>query len=64
LLSNLPQQRSGDVHVAGAHACRSPGLPTHDRVDHDVRDTEDQEDGRGGVASVMEAAVSYARVSQ
>src|SRR5689334_4200296 len=36
----------------GAHPCRSPRLPTHDRVDHDVRDSEDQEDGRGGVASV------------
>jgi hypothetical protein len=42
-----------DVHVPGAHPGRSPGLPPHDRVDHDVRDAEDQEHGRGGVASVM-----------
>ncbi|GAB2733160.1 hypothetical protein GCM10027072_29770 [Streptomyces bullii] len=42
-------------------AGRSPGLPAHDRVDPDVRDAGEQEDGRGGVASVMETGVPYAR---
>lgn len=37
-------------------------LPTRDRVDHDVRNAEDQEHGGGGVASVMKTAVSYPRV--
>jgi hypothetical protein len=56
LLRDLPKHRPGDVHVPGARTGRSPGLPSHDRVDHDVRDAEDQENGRGGVASVMETA--------
>ena len=64
LLSSPFQHRTGDMHVPGPHPGRSPRLPPHDRVDHDVWDAEDQEDGRGGVASVMETAVSYAGVPE
>lgn len=53
LLSGPFQHCPGDMHVPGPHTGRSPGLPAHDRVDHDVRDPEDQENGRSGVTSVM-----------
>ena len=48
-----PQHGPGDVHAASAHGGRSPRLPSHDRVDHDVRDAKDQEHSRRRVASVM-----------
>ncbi|TWG04522.1 hypothetical protein FHX80_112975 [Streptomyces brevispora] len=64
LLSDLAEYGSRHMHVPGAHPRRSPRLPTHDRVDHHVRDAEDQEHGRRGVPSVMQAPISYVRVSE
>jgi hypothetical protein len=57
LLRDLAEHGARHVHVPGPHPGRSSRLPTRDRVDHDVRDAEDQQDGRGGVASVVETAV-------
>ncbi|GAA2292947.1 hypothetical protein GCM10010415_76050 [Streptomyces atrovirens] len=39
-----------------------PGLPSRDRVDHDIWDAEDQEDGRGGVTRVTKVTVPDAGV--
>jgi hypothetical protein len=64
LLGDLAEHGPRHMHVASAHPGRSPGLPTHDRVDHDIRDPEDQKDRRRGVASVMKAAVPRARVPE
>ena len=57
-VSMVARSRAGTGRASGPLA----RLPAHDRVDHDVRDAEDQQDGRGGVAGVMQAAVPDARV--
>lgn len=62
LLHDLPEHRPRDVYVPSAHPGRSPGLPSHDRVDHDIQDAEDQEYGRLCVTSVMRPPLPNARI--
>ncbi|MFF8715160.1 hypothetical protein ACF07T_27520 [Streptomyces sp. NPDC015184] len=52
------------MQVPGAHPRRAAGLPAHDRVDHHIGDSQQQEHGPGGVACVMKTAVPHARVVQ
>jgi len=62
LLGHGPQHGIGDVHVPGPHPRRASWLPSHDGVNDPIRDAEQQQDCPGGVAGVMEAALTNSRV--
>ncbi len=54
------EDAAGQVLVAAAHPGGLTGLPAHDGVDDRVGDAEDEQDGRRGVAGVVEAGVADA----